>query len=390
MTKINRRHLLKTVAATAVCAGVTSTLESKGSVHQPEANRLPSEAAEVSDAWFIARQNRPHTGEHIVDFWSKPFCEISHADYLPAEITRAMLWYEHSRELYVNPQQVLDSVASALRLPHPQWSSQAQYVEHFGGTKSLSTPLGSLIGKKAHRGNSRTAFIAFDSQSYAPMEPDWADILPAFRCCYDRIIGHFHIESRGFRHWKAWLSEGAGGDAFFEHIFIKPASLCDMVILTCPSLIENDINLSARASIPELVGQLVQRFGHLLLDEYSLGAITPITDDHNRNPQVFVLGSVTSTVSQPHVQERDLCRQCELVFGGFGDWDRHYTRPLLIATLADQPSAKIINDQLLGTDLVFVRLCNSERLCGYDPLEPIELITLWPLKMNLHSAAEGV
>ena len=196
MTKINRRHLLKTVAATAMCAGVTSNLESAGRVQQPVINHLTSEAADEHDAWFIARQNCPHAGEHIVDFWSKPFCEVTHADYLPAEITRGMLWYEHSRDLYVNPQEVLDFVASALRLPYPQWPSQALYTEHFGGTKSLSTPLRSLIGNNTERrSNSRTAFIAFDSQSYAPMEPDWADILPAFRCCYDRIIGHFHIES---------------------------------------------------------------------------------------------------------------------------------------------------------------------------------------------------
>ena len=163
-----------------------------------------------------------------------------------------------------------------------------------------------------------------------------------------------------------------------------------MVILTCPSLIENDINLSARASTPELVGQLMQRLGHLLLDEYSLGAIVPITDNHTRKPHVFVLGSVTSTVSQPRIDKRDLCRQRELVFGSFGDRDLPYTRPLMIATLADQPSANIINNQLLGTDIEFVRLCDSDRLCGNDPLEPIELITLWPLRMNFLSAAETV
>src|SRR5262249_55747361 len=146
-------------------------------------------------------------------------------------------------------------------------------VEHHGGTQTLSQSLLPVLAKNSVR-TAHTALVALDSQSFAAIEPRWDDVLPNFRTCYDRIIGHFHIEQRGFRHWKESIIRH-GGEAAFSNNFSKPAALCDAVIVTGPSLIENDTNLSAQVSTETLVGQLIERLAYALLDENTLEQIAP-------------------------------------------------------------------------------------------------------------------
>lgn len=227
-------------------------------------------------------------------------------------------------------------------------------------------------------GSNRTALVALDSRSRAPIEPDWADLIQALRCCHDRIIGHLHIEQRGFHHWREWVIQGPDGDAYFEHIFSKPASLCDAVVVTSPSLIETDVNLSARESTETLVVQLMQRLGIALLDTDTLNQIAPNGQTTiERKPRAFALASATSTVQWPEVQLRDLGRQRELVVGSFG---KLLSRPLLIATRADEPSAERIRDQLRRTDFVVLKPATSDPVQSDDPLDPVQLLALWPFE----------
>jgi hypothetical protein len=46
--------------------------------------------------------------------------------------------------------------------------------------------------------------------------------------------------------------------------------------MTSQSLVENDICLPARASTEMLIGELMRRFGHVLLDENVIEHIAPI------------------------------------------------------------------------------------------------------------------
>ena len=387
MTNINRRHLMRTLAASTVLA---STVPSKGA----QDTRIVAAAERNGErdawrgAWLIARQNRQTSGHHIVDFWSKPFCEIHHADYLPVEIARGVLWHEY--EGYASEQEAaLKYVDAVFKQERSEWRTDPrQFVEHLGGTETLSSPLPILVRKStAWCLGGRTALLALDSWAPSSTDPDWADMLPAFRCCYDRVIGHFHLDRRGFRHWKTCLTQdqfGPFGAGYFDRFFSQAAAQCDAVVFTSPSLVEHDYMRSPYASTEALVGQLMQQLGHALLDDNTLQQIVPIREDGIRNPpRAFALASVTCTVDQPFVQLSHLCRQRELITGSFGD--RKYMRPMLIATFDSEVEilAGLISDQVLGTDFMFLRPTNSNRLRGGNPYEPLDLLTLWPFDAEI-------
>jgi hypothetical protein len=62
-----------------------------------------------------------------------------------------------------------------------------------------------MAGDQRPTAISRTALLALDSMSLAAGEPDWDQVIPALAGCYDRIIGHYHLEQRGLRHCYAVL-----------------------------------------------------------------------------------------------------------------------------------------------------------------------------------------
>lgn len=115
--------------------------------------------------------------------------------------------------------------------------------------------------------------------------------------------------------------------------------------MTSQSLVEHDIYLGSRASTEMLIGELMRRFGYVMLDENVMEYIAPIGEPFAKRglpPRVFALGSAGSSRSFPEIELRDLCWQRELVFSSFG---KPILRPLLIATGTDNISAKVIRNQ---------------------------------------------
>lgn len=382
MTNINRRYVLRSLAASTVLAGVVPA-EGAPAKEVPEAAKRNGKPDLRRGAWFIARQSRKTPGHHTVDFWSKPLCEIRHPDFLPADITRGVLWHDHAGD--GSPDHpALEYVDSVFRRGRSDWINDPhQFAEYVDGTNGLTSVLPPMISEKTENSRCRrTALLDLDSQWASPMDPDWADMLPAFRRCYDRVIGHFHLEARGFRHWKKWLTQF--DDSYFEQFFSKAASQCDAVILTSGSLAEHDSMHSPTASTEELVGQLMQRFGHALLDENTLEQILPVRSEGiRRHTRVFALASVTLTASWPKIDEKDLLRQRALVEGSFGN--NKHMRPLMIATY-DNEFARLgedIRDRYCGTHIAFLRTMNRNRLRGEDSREPLDLFMLWPFDAEI-------
>jgi hypothetical protein len=375
MKEISRRGLLAAIAATGASATVLCSEAEDGT--SPNTFR---EREINNHCWYIARQQASHAPvppapiqQHAVDFWSKPLCTVAHAEYLPPEISRSVLWYRPTPDRNLHELlEYIDAIAREYRFAGVR--GPRTFAVHFEGLDTLSSLLKSVVPDQRLTAASRMAFLDLDSKSTAPGEPNWDQIIPALADCYERIIGHYHLEQRGLRHHYALL------DPLYpeqKKCIRNTISQCDAVIFTSPNLVETDINLSAYASTEALVGQLLQRFGHALLDTNILEQIAPIGNGEiERKSRTFALGSVTSTALAPEVDLRALARQRELVTGSFGE--RPYERPLLIATLTDDASAEVIRNQLRGTNFLFLKATNSNRLCGGDPLEPLELLTLWP------------
>jgi hypothetical protein len=320
MTIIDRRHLLSSFAATTVCAGVAPRIDSAGATEQLNAERSDNGQNKCRAAWFIARQDRETLGGHAVEFWTKPFCDIRHADFLPRAIVRGVLWYNYAEFPYCTREpEVLDFVDSVFRQDRSDWlNNPRQFAEHLGETGNLSPPLLSLLGgSNPNERGLRVALIALDSQSLCPMDPDWADVLPAFRRCFDRVIGHFHFERRGFRQWKAWLARPFGG-SYFEHFFSKAVAQCDAVVFTSPALVETDVGLCPAASTEMLAGEQMRRLGYALLRREVLEQI--VCEDKVRPPRFFALGSATLRAPfDPLMQFHwTLRRQRALVSSSFG------------------------------------------------------------------------
>ena len=374
--KINRRLSNNNLNTTMIMNQITrrSFLESLalGSIY-PNVERAAGSQLEAAEGrahtndirWSIAKQSSVAKLNRI-DFWSKPLGGITYAGQLPSEIGRGALFYGETTELLANPN--LARVGS---------SDHSSF--HCGtGIKSLTELLRSKNCTNKSSLARTTALIALDSQQAQPAGLDWANILPAFRGCYDRLIGHYHINHRGFHHWKKWLKEGRFETSNFERVFTSVASRCDAIIFTCQGLIENDVHLSARASIGSLVGELLRRFSGALLDDDVIHEIVPTgqTNCEPKHIRVYALGSGGATRTYPTIEPADLLRQRELVFSSFG---KPVTRPLVIGLGLDEASADSIKNQVSNTNIIYLtsKSTPSER-ADLGSSEWLKFITLWP------------
>jgi hypothetical protein len=196
----------------------------------------------------------PSSGFGHFDFWSKLQPEICYAPQLPSAIGRGTL--ERKREAMDTP-----------GIPALADQSDDRFSIRCGvGINCLTKFLRRKLDTNTESKQAKltTALIALDSQLANPTKLEWADILPEFHSCYDRIIGHYHISQRGFHHWKNWMKESSSNLSSFEHIFTRVASRCDTIIFTSQSLIENDVHLSARTppklSLASWCGDLRKRY----------------------------------------------------------------------------------------------------------------------------------
>jgi len=377
MQNIDRRRLLGSLAVSALCRDFANADNS-----QPIASVGREQSSNRQERWFVARQRRNITEHQIVDFWAKPIFNVYYADLLPPQIVRGALWPEcEPREICRDAE---GSGHNDLTLTQDRldWlGDQREFFECSRAEGNLPS-LEGIADKKAPLGGvRRTALLALDSKSAKATDKAWIDILPAFRRCYDRVIGHFHIEQRGFLHWKTWLQAQPFDATHFDKYFTEAALLCDAVIFTSQSLAENDAYLSARASTEALVGELMRRLGQILLDELALDEIAPLKTSGERTyPHVFALGSAGASIKSGGIVSTDLVRQRELVFSSFG---KPILRPLLIATCADRRCAESIPKQIVGSNIKFLATKTSaERKIEDQSLEWFEFATLWPFDPN--------
>jgi hypothetical protein len=384
MTNIDRRKLLSSLAATTVCAPVVSTINAadatarRGAIH---------EGGQSCDGLFLARESRQQLTNHAIDFWARPLSDIAYTQYLPREIARGAMWYEASDRPSCP---TLEAIDRSFRHHCFDWADRPRrFAVHLDGIETLSSTLRSLIEDGTSSLPARTAFLSLDS--IGPLrEPGWADVLPAFKSCYERIIGHFHLEQRGLRQWRQFLnghfgSENEGG--YFQEFFTDAAVQCDAVVVTSPALIESDLNCCPRASTEELVGELMRHFGCALLTPAVNDQIVGGSENRGaRNPRLFALASLTlETMDDYYIHfPRMIRRQADLIRGSFGDAIPG-ERFLLVATAGEHLCSDLVDEirQTVGTSFFTTTTPAYEvDKRGYGILSLVQLIALWPFDFD--------
>jgi hypothetical protein len=231
MTNIDRRRLLRSLAATTVCAPAVSNIKAadasvrRGAIH---------EVGQSFEGWLLARESRQQLTDHAVDFWARPWSDVPYTKHLPREIARGAMWYEpFGRPNCRTPEEIDKSLKHYCF----GWSeTPRRYAACSNNFNNVSSTLESLIGSDASNSTSRTVLLSLDSSG--PMrEPNWATALPAFRSCYDRIIGHFHLPQRGLCQSRKFLNghfHSQNGGGYFKEFFTDAAMQCDAVVLTSP------------------------------------------------------------------------------------------------------------------------------------------------------------
>ena len=167
-------------------------------VEQFPASQLQAVGGEAHPSkilWSIAKRNLVAHLDHV-DFWSKPRCAIKYADQLPSEIGRGALFYGEAAEL--SAKSALTRVdAMSLEKEYASLNDRFSF-QHGTGIRTLAELLRARVDANAKSSRvATTALIALDSQWSTPPGPDWTDILSVFRGCYDRLIGHYHINQTG-------------------------------------------------------------------------------------------------------------------------------------------------------------------------------------------------
>ena len=358
MSNIDRRQLLASMAFGSLGADFRAVATPQ--VTDPRSMIHSNEPAR----WFLAKEPLQTSAEHIVEFWSTPACKVQYVDQLPPRIVRGAVWQEDEAHR-VNPGE-----------KHCLLRGDPEILE-FNGLSALGQWLYKNAEAVTRGGIRRTALLALDSASVESKRELSSFVLPAFRRCYDHVIGHFHIEQRGFVHWKTALCGEWGDASGFDEVFTELESQCDCVIFTSQSLAENDQHLSARVSTGTLVSELMCRLGEVLIDKRLIAEIIPPRNiDDEVYPRTFALGSAGASAFSPQISLRDLTRQRELVCSSFG---KPVQRPLLIATAASQLCAQNVEKEIAGSNIKFLKTANCVDPKGNGEfLEWFKFVALWP------------
>jgi hypothetical protein len=221
-------------------------------------------------------------------------------------------------------------------------------------------------------------------------EPGWAEVLPAFRSCYDHIIGHCHLPQRGLRQYRQFLNTNSHSDKgdYFQEFFTDAAMQCDAVVLTSSALCERDLRCCARASTEELVCKLMRHLGCALLTPGVLERIVGADETGiRRKPRFFALSSMALWFDFP----RMMGFQSELVRGSFGDAIPG-ERPLLVATaVEDQQSALLDEVRRVAGESLFTTAMPVYEVgkLGHPTLDDMKMITLWPFEFDEEKLASA-
>jgi hypothetical protein len=383
MTNIDRRRLLTSLAAATVCAPALSidmadASPRRGAIHQWGLR---------SEGWLLARESRRELTNHAVDFWERDFCDIAYTQYLPPEITRCAMGWHKAFDGLNRP--TLETIDRSMKYQCRNWVGRRRFAAHLDGVETLSSTLQSLIAEEASNSMTRTAFLSLDSLGPS-LEPDWAQVLPAFRSCYDRIIGHFHIPQRGLRQWRKFLNghlHSKSGRGYFQEFFTDAAAQCDAVILTSSALCERDFRCCPYASTEELVGKLMRHLGCALLTPAVLERVVGAGGaGTRRKPRLFALASLGLWTMDDYYLEfpRTIGWQSALVQGSFGDAVPD-ERPLFVATAVEDLQSDLVEEIRREAGESFFTTATPayaienrrDRTISYT-----KMITLWPFEFD--------
>jgi hypothetical protein len=271
MTRIDRRRLVQSLTAAIACTGLPPSL-ARSEVAVPNERRL-----RLKEWWTMIRRHDPlripNAEGSTVDFWSREYSEIDYGDHLPPEIQRTSLFYESCDRNYFNNERALsylDAIPERFGISPPLGETLNWSV--CWDTNYLPGSYLSIAGSPSSPKKLRTGLFAIDSNGRSPSEPEWAEMLPDFRRTYERIVGLCYLPQGDPGRTKAHLDT-----------VLRAAYHCDAVIVTSRTLAETDPGLAPAT----LVGELVRRLGHALLERKFLDRIPSGT---KRKPRFFALG----------------------------------------------------------------------------------------------------
>ncbi len=338
MSYVNRRRVLTSLAGSAAIAGAAPII-SKAALAVPHSGAFREPAERLG--WLIAQRDARECGQRAVDFWSMNWAQTHFARRLPPQISRGLVAYHDFAARISDGPAALNPWERALEDCARKWIEPKQLdrltLKRDVGPEDFLPRLTAFVGEKGIA--VRAALIDLDSSTFFGGDMTrWRSMLPAFARCYDFIIGLCHFEQRGLHQERAYLSRY--GDSDFSSDVLEPASLCDAVIVTSAGLIENDPGLCPRATTEDLVGELVRRLGHALLEPKIRDRIAGAGAANKTKPRFFALGS--ATLNAPfdpilHLQMM-LDRQSAFVFGSFAPLATD-DLPLFIATSMDDERA---------------------------------------------------
>ena len=182
MRILGRRQFLAYLAASAAYLGRAEGFQ------QNETFRSRTNCRDGT--WFLGRQKTTSDADCGIDFWSKPYCAFDYADRLPPEISRGVLWYDDQPFDPDDPHPSLRHVDLLFTGTQNNWMNDPRlFVAYRGTPEDFPRAIKAFVGEKDRYGyRKKTALLALNSQSLANPDPDWAEMLPAFRRCYDLII----------------------------------------------------------------------------------------------------------------------------------------------------------------------------------------------------------
>jgi len=376
---IDRRHLLGSLAAAAVCPSVASTALAAAPTLQARVNH---QARQSSKRWFLAREDRNHQSDHTVDFWVRPFSDVAYTKHLPSEIIRGAMLYD----AYDSNCETVETILQSFDQYPLDWAENPKrYASCPNAVDNLSSVLQFLTKNDSSNSTKRTALLSLDSISPSPMrEPSWAEVLPAFRSCYDHIVGHFHLPQRGLRQYREFLNANFGSQnerGYFQEFFTDAAMQCDAVILTSCALVESGLRCCPRSSSEELVGELMRDLGCALLTPAVLERIVG-----KGAPRFFALSSLVSQTLDDYYLYCDLIlsRQADLVRGSFGDAIPD-EQLLLVATAAEDIHSDFFDEVWKASDgsfFIATEPAHGFEKRGYPIVNQLKMITLWPFEFE--------
>jgi hypothetical protein len=211
-------------------------------------------------------------------------------------------------------------------------------------------------------------------------------VLPAFRSCYQRIVGHFHLERRGLRQWRECLNANFPAD-YFQEFFTDAAAQCDAVILTSAGLCESDVRCDPRASTEELAGQLMRDLGCALLTPAVLERVVGAgAHAAVRKPRLFALASLRLwTMDDYYIHSHVLTdRQRGLVLGSFGEGIPTERELMVVTAVEDLHSDCVDEIRQMAHGSLFTTTVPACKVEGsrYSILNYLRMITFWPFECD--------